>query len=250
MDDAILLVSFDINSAHEHEETNTNDKKLPSEAQMETPERIFDEFFSKHKKSNLNLEKTKLNASETKYTFSFNLPDMSHFQIISINDLSFIHEITLDTDAYVIFINLEDPKTEEKLEYLIRYIVESCCSVETRTCVVGLYKEKILPQYTKQELETLFNDNNLIFEYYQVKYNIDENGHNCIYDIIENKNNNFDKKELDDLNKDIKISEAIEKILISTYENKFGVEFNIFKNKFIKKGSKSINDANSVCNII
>ena len=55
---------------------------------------------------------------------------------------------------------------------------------------------------------------------------------------------------MDDLNKDIKISEAIEKILISTYENKFGVEFNMFKNKFIKKGSKSNNDANSVCNII
>ena len=83
-----------------------------------------------------------------------------------------------------------------------------------------------------------------------IKYTIDENGHNCIYDIIENKNNNFDKKELDDLNKDIKISEAIEKILISTYENKFGVEFNMFKNKFIKKGSKTNNDANSVCNII
>ena len=48
MDDAILLISFDINSSHEHEETNKG-KNASSEAQMETPERIFDEFFSKHK---------------------------------------------------------------------------------------------------------------------------------------------------------------------------------------------------------
>ena len=216
MDDAILLVSFDINSAHEHEETNTNDKKLPSEAQMETPERIFDEFFSKHKKSNLNLEKTKLNASETKYTFKMNLPDLSFFTIITINDLSFIHEITLDADAYVIFINLEDPKTEEKLEYLIRYIVEGCCSVETKTCVVGLYKEKILPQYTKQELETLFSDNNLALEYYQVKYTTKENAHNCIYEIIDNKSS-FDKTILENHSNDLKMSEAIEKLLITIY---------------------------------
>jgi len=246
MDDQILLVSFDINSAHEHEETNS-DKKQSSEEHIETPERIFDDFFSKHKEKTM--EKVKINDSETKYTFKMNLPEMSFFTIIAINDLSFIHEITLDADAYVIFINLEDPKTEEKLEYLIRYIVEGCCSVETKTCVIGLYKEKILPQYTKQELESLFSDNNLALEYYQVKYTTKENAHNCIYEIIDNKSS-FDKKNLENHSRELKMSEAIEKLLITIYESKFGVEFNVFKNKFVKKGSKNNMDANSNCNII
>ena len=246
MDDQILLVSFDINSAHEHEETNS-DKKQSSEEHIETPERIFDDFFSKHKEKTM--EKVKINDSETKYTFKMNLPEMSFFTIIAINDLSFIHEITLDADAYVIFINLEDPKTEEKLEYLIRYIVEGCCSVETKTCVIGLYKEKILPQYTKQELESLFSDNNLALEYYQVKYTTKENSHNCIYEIIDNKSS-FDKKNLENHSRELKMSEAIEKLLITIYESKFGVEFNVFKNKFVKKGSRNNMDSNSNCNII
>jgi hypothetical protein len=244
MDDSIILISFDINSTHEE---NNQDKNKANESLVESPQRIFEEFFSNHKQ--IQMDKKKLNESETKYIFSLNMPDMSSFQIIAINDLSFIHEIALDADAYIIFINLEDPKTEEKLEYLIRYIVEGCCSVETKTCVVGLYKDKILPGYNKEELENLFNDNNLIFEYFQVKYTENEKQHNCLNKMIENKNN-FDKNLMEKNNSELKMNEAIEKILLSVYENKFGVEYNMIKNKFIKKGSKAGNDANSLCNII
>ena len=222
MDDSIILISFDINSTHEE---NNEDKNKSNESLMESPDRIFEEFFSNHKQTQM--DKKKLNESEKKYTFSLNLPDMSCFQIITINDLSFIHEIALDADAYIIFINLEDPKTEEKLEYLIRYIVEGCCS----------------------ELEKLFNDNNLVFEYFQVKYSENENEHNCLYQMIDNKNN-FDKKLVEKNNSELKLNETIEKILMSLYENKFGVEYNMIKNKFIKKDSKAGNVANSACNIL
>lgn len=245
MDDSIILISFDINSTHEENNEDKNNKS--NESLMESPDRIFEEFFSNHKQTQM--DKKKLNESEKKYTFSLNLPDMSCFQIITINDLSFIHEIALDADAYIIFINLEDPKTEEKLEYLIRYIVEGCCSVETKTCVVGLYKDNILPEYSEEELEKLFNDNNLVFEYFQVKYRENENEHNCLYQMIDNKNN-FDKKLVEKNNSELKLNETIEKILMSLYENKFGVEYNMIKNKFIKKDSKAGNVANSVCNIL
>ena len=108
MDDSIILISFDINSTHEE---NNEDKNKSNESLMESPDRIFEEFFSNHKQTQM--DKKKLNESEKKYTFSLNLPDMSCFQIITINDLSFIHEIALDADAYIIFINLEDPKQKK-----------------------------------------------------------------------------------------------------------------------------------------
>ena len=51
-------------------------------------------------------------------------------------------------------------------------------------------------------------------------------------------------------NSELKLNENIEKILMSLYENKFGVEYNMIKNKFIKKDSKAGNVANSACNIL
>ena len=42
------------------------------------------------------------------------------FQMVIINNLSFIHEISLEADGFLIFLNLEDEKTEDKLSYLIR----------------------------------------------------------------------------------------------------------------------------------
>ena len=121
MDHGLLLICFDINSIHDENNPSQNNN---TDQLMESPIRILDDFFSNHKM--LKTEKSKINASETKYIFSPNFLENSYFQIISVNNLSFVHEISLDADAYLIFINLEDEKTEEKLEYLIHYIVESC----------------------------------------------------------------------------------------------------------------------------
>ena len=185
MDQELLLVCFDINSSHEENISKKNDKS--AEELIENPILIFNEYFDNHKK--LKMEKNQLNNSEIKYNFDLGLPECSKFQLIVINDLSFVHDICLNADGYLIVINLEDIKTEEKLEYIIKYISDGCCNLETKSFIVGLYKDKILPGYSKEALETLFNDHNLIYEYHQIKYSLGAKNHNCFFDIINNKGN-------------------------------------------------------------
>ena len=241
MDSPMLLVCFDINSSHEENQAKNKDKT--KEELPETPTRIFTEYFDNHK--NLKVEKSQLNPSEIKYNFNLTLPESSPFNLILINDLSFIHDICLNADGYLIIINLEDIKTEEKLEYIIKYISESCCTMETKAYIVGLYKDKILPGCGKEELENLFNEHNFIFEYYQIKLSSDEKKHFCFFDLMNNKANNRKNVTKSDGNK---LQEILERIIINMYELKMNVEFDYEKKRFVQSTEKG-NEAISKCNI-
>ena len=243
MDQELLLVCFDINSSHEENISKKNDKS--AEELIENPIRIFNEYFDNHKK--LKMEKNQLNNSEIKYNFDLGLPECSQFQLIVINDLSFVHDICLNADGYLIVINLEDIKTEEKLEYIIKYISDGCCNLETKSFIVGLYKDKILPGYSKETLETLFNDHNLIYEYHQIKYSLGAKNHNCFFDIINNKGN---KKNINqnDYKSGFRLQEILEKIIVNMYETKMGVEYDPEKKKYVKALDRG-NEANSKCEI-
>ena len=245
MEHGTFLVCFDINSIQEENQTKQINN---SEDLMENPIGFLNRFFTDHKITNM--EKTQLSASETKYLFTLNLPHSALFQIISINNLSFIHEISLDADAYLIFINLEDNKTSEKLDYLIRYITESCSSVEITTYIVGLYKEKIIDECNKEDLETLFNEHNLNYDYFQIKYTNDEAQHFCLYKFIGDKNYN-DKTFFRKNPEEYKLYEIAEKILFEIYESKMGLKFDPYKRRFVEKSAKGVNMAKSgECNII
>lgn len=244
MEQSILLVCFDINSSHEENVSKKKDKII--EELIETPTRLFNEYFKNHK--DLKVEKNELNASEIKYNFDLKLPECPSFQLILINDLSFIHDICLNSDGYLIIINLEDIKTEEKLEYIIKYIAESCCTLEIKTFIVGLYKDKILPGCNKEELENLFNEHNLIYEYYQIKYSLNDKDHFCFLDIMKNKANNKKIVKKGGENNQYKLYEILEKVFVSMYENKMNVEFDPEKKRFVKLLDRG-NEAVSLCNI-
>ena len=240
----ILLVLFDINGSRE--ETTNNNENNEIEDLPENPCRIMKEFFSNHQISNL--ETKQLKPSELLYRFSLELYDSSLFQIIIINNLSFIHEISLEADGFLIFFNLEDEKTEDKLTYLIKFMSDSCCSGEKKISFVGLYKDEILPQFKKEDLENFFGEYNLNFEYYEIKYNMKDNEkiHNCMYESINKKKTFKHKVE----NHGHKLQEVIEKVSIDTYENKMSVIYIPDKKKFIKKDEKNRDISNSGCNII
>ena len=227
MDYGVLIVCFDINSKKEENQVSQDDN---SENLMENPNRIFNSYFSNHKKIT-NIEKQQINSSEYNIKFTLDLQEQSLFQITIINDLSFIHNISLNANSYIIFMNLEDPKAKEKLENLIAYMLESCCSVDVKTYVIGMYKDLSLKKYNKENIEIVLSDNYLNCEYYEIKYNEDAN-HFCINEYIQNKNYG-DPKSYVQKNKEFKVMEIMEKILIESYETKMEVKFNPNKRKFV-----------------
>ena len=239
----ILLVLFDINGSREEIANNEQNEEI--EDLPENPCRIMKEFFSNHQISNL--ETKQLKPSELLYRFSLELYDSSLFQMIIINNLSFIHEISLEADGFLIFLNLEDEKTEDKLSYLIKFMSDSCCSGEKKINFVGLYKDEILPQFKKEDLENFFGEYSLNFDYHEIKYNMKDNEkiHNCMYESINKKKTFKHKVE----NHGHKLQEVIEKVTIDTYENKMSVIYIPDKKKFIKKDEKR-DISNSGCNII
>lgn len=247
---SILFVCFDINSTYEENEPpNDKTENLP-----EDPNRILTEFFSNHSK--LNMEKTELKSSEIKYKFILNLSENINFNLITMKNLSFIHEISLEAEAFLIFINLESEKTPKNLEKLITYISDGVCSIETQTYVVGLYTKDIIPSCSKEELENIFDEKNLNYEFYQIEYDMndeDNKEHNCLLEnVIENndkhkkKNKQIIKSEKDEYN----LQEIIEKIIINIYEIKMSVIYEPDNNKFVKKKDKNVDKSKSRCNII
>ena len=245
VDTGALIVCFDINSTREENQAKSDDN---SEGLIENPKRIFNNFFDNHKV--LGVEKNEINPSELNYKFCLNLPEKSTFQIRTISDLSFIHEISLNADSYIIFINLENPQTKEKIEYLMKYILESCCSVDIKTYIIGIYKEKPIDECKKEELENLFIDDNLSYEYFEIKYTENPKNHFCLYEFIANKNydgKNFLKKHI----ADYQLTEMIEKIINETYENKNGLRFDPFKRKFVDKSEKAVGEnlSGPLCNL-
>lgn len=242
----ILLILFDINGSRDE---NNNKENNESENLLENPNRIIKEFFSNHQISNL--ETKSLKSSELLYKFKVDLYDSSLFQMIIINNLSFLHEITLEADGFLIFFNLEDEKIEEKLSYLIKFILDSCNSGEKKLNFVGLYKNEILPQFKKEELENFFGEYNLNFDYYEIKYNMNDNEkkHNCMYEPANKKKSSKNKVENKE-KKEHNLQEVIEKVTIDTYENKMSVIYIPDKKKFIKKNDKNNDNSNSRCIII
>ncbi len=253
MNTKINIVCFDINSVFDDNlDKSIDENKLA----LENPIRILDEFIESHKF--LGSEKKSKKSSEIKYSFNFSLSNDYKilYEIVVLNNLSYIHNITSKADACLVFINLENKNTIAQLEKIVKYITESC--VNAKTYLIGIYKDKIIPILNKETLDSYFEEENLIYEYYQIKcenYDIERDriNHKCIQE--KNSNSNPDKKK-DNIpekksksNKKNNVTEnnlldIVEMCFIKIYENKIG----LFKE--IKEGdSKSNNNSKSGCNI-
>ena len=229
MSSKIIIVCFYINSGIKKD---LKENKI----ELENPIRILDEF----KESHLFLEATKSEkySSEIKYSFHINFENNKIiYEIFVLKDLSFIHDISLVSDSNLIFINLENENTLKQLEKIINYINDSCCPLDIKLYIVGIYKDKIVPLLNKESIELFFEDQKLNSEMFQIKYNKNDSiNHICMYDNKEkakNKNNKISKKKKND-----NLIDIVEKILIEIFEIKMSVVYEPKKRKFRKRSVK------------
>lgn len=260
MSTLIKIVCFDINSDYEEDFNKSIGENISA---LENPMRILNEFQEIH--LFLESEKIRKSSSEVKYTFKINLSEKTEIiiEFVVLNDLSFIHDASLDADAYLVFTNLEKENTTEQLEKIIKYILESC-SLKIKTYLVGIYRENNLPSLNKESLESYFKEENLIYEYYQLKYMKDNNkeendefNHDCIYNhkykIINIKEKGISEKERKNnakKNESNNFFDIIEMILIQIYESKMNVELEIEENNDTLKLNEKERNFNSESNCL
>ena len=246
MSSKIRILCFDINNGYK--------KDLKENIlELENPLRILDEFQDIH--LFIDSEKIQIKSSEIQYKFLVNFSEKDNiiFEVIILNDLSFIHNISLNADANLIFINLENQNTLEQLEKVVDYIYNYCFSIEIITYLIGIYKNKINPLLDNESIESLFEDKELNCEIYQIKYNDNGNPkHICLYhnkEMKHNKNGNKRKKGSNNDNKDnCNIIDIMEKILIKIYEKKINVKnINDNNNKDDKNKANSMSDSGKDC---
>ena len=222
MSSIIRILCFDINNGCKKDSKENI-------LELENPLRILDEFQDIH--LFFDSEKIQVNSSEIKYKFLVNFSKKNQiiFEIFILNDLTFIHNVSLNADANLIFINLENQETLNKLENIVEYIHNYCFSVENITYLIGIYKNSINPILDNESIGSLFEEKDLNCEIYQIKYN-DKGGpnHKCIYHNNEMKNKkNANKKKKSTNNDNIdnyNIFEIVEKILIKMYEKKINIK--------------------------
>ena len=259
MSSNIKLVCFDINSKYEEEDEEENEDSMPNQEEntekssLENPIRLFDEYFKSH--SFIPSEKIKIKSSETKYSFSFTFPGEDEeiiYEIYVLDDLSFIHEICLNANGYLVFANIEKENTLQKIEQVVNYIVESCLSCEVKTYFVGLYKDTANPpSLNKESIEKFLEEKKYYFDYFEIKYeNKEEDNHLCLHKE-RNQNDIIDEKYLNFANKNFGITETIEIVLKKIYDDviKGLTEPNnqFHKNKFSNYSNYNENKDKSKC---
>ena len=162
----IIIVCFDISNEEEEEEMESSSENKKYE--LDSPLRILDDFLAKE----TFFEKSEkiTTSSDITYTFEVNVPEKIVFEIIILQDLSFIHEISLDADGYLLFINLEKKNTFEYLEKISEYILENC-PLDVKTYIIGIHNDSVIPPISEEVMKQFLEEENLNFEYFQINCN-------------------------------------------------------------------------------
>lgn len=160
---SISITFLDINGEY-HEDAKVDTEK--SFTLLESPMRILDQYISENFLQDLKKETG--DQFLTRYQFSY---EMSPNKLISIKcdiiyNFSVSHQSIFDSNGYIVFCNLESDSTYELLTKIMDYIRETC-SVNTKTYIIGVFKENIDEDKNYSKMNKFLSRENIEYEYYE-----------------------------------------------------------------------------------
>ena len=161
---SMTITFFDINGEYREDvdvDTKTNFVLLDS------PMRILDQYINDNFLQDL--KKITEDQFLIQYIFSY---EIQKNVLISINcdiisNFSVSHQRTLESKGYIIFCNLESETTLELLDKIIEYIRENC-SINIKTYIIGVFKDKINEDKTCDKMQDIFSKLDLDFDYHEM----------------------------------------------------------------------------------
>ena len=161
----IKLDFFDINGEYK-DDVEVDIKK--NFLLLDSPMRILDQFINENFLQDLKKE-TDEDKFITKYKFSYELKPDTKITINCdiINIFSVSHQSTLNSKGYIVFCNLESECTYELLEKIIDYIIENC-SLNVKTYMIGVFKDKIDEDKTYAKMKNYFSKYDFECDYYEM----------------------------------------------------------------------------------
>lgn len=202
----LILSLLDINSNYS-EYDNYNDS---NQQKIESPDRIANDYLTSTVKTNFTKDNDK--EFETLYQYNSQIVEGSTTQIMLYveKDLSFIPEVILNSDAYVVFCNLEDSETYEKLDKMFDFLNDSG-SFETLLFIVGVYSrpDKILENLSSDNINNNLRLKGMPFKYYNLLGNFSKD---YFAELSKQYNNNKFYVEEPNI--------TIKKILLEIYKHK------------------------------
>ena len=187
----IKIIFFDINGEYKEDVKVDSEKNF---LQLESPSRIIDQLLNDHCPQDLN--KKMVDKYITQYEFNYTMKGESIVKANSqiINNFSVSHHSIVDSNAYIVFCNLEKESTFELLNKIIDYINDNG-SINVKTYIIGVFKENIDDDKTYSKMQNFLGDLGLDYEYYEM-YLGEKDKYQMIckeYEYTETMSNVFEK---------------------------------------------------------
>lgn len=166
----------------------------------ESPPEIFANFTNTHNVENFNQKR------ENSMSFGYHLTssDPTEIKLYFLKNYEKSYPICHDSDAYIIFIDLECVDALDKLNSIISYIKEEC-STDIKSFVIGKYNniEDKIKSLNYQTMNSHLKNKNFIFEYSEIctepKKEFDYIIEKTLKQILENKFRMKKNKQLEQL---------------------------------------------------